>query len=34
MVALLDRWADRSVPADGHERQPVFVFAHGIPARP
>jgi DNA-binding transcriptional ArsR family regulator len=31
---LLARWADRPPPEDGHERQPVFVFAHGIPARP
>lgn len=31
---LLARWADRPAPEDGHERQPVFVFAHGIPARP
>ncbi|MGC5290833.1 ArsR/SmtB family transcription factor [Micromonospora sp. DT231] len=31
---LLARWADRQPPEDGHERQPVFVFAHGIPARP
>ncbi|RLP93029.1 MULTISPECIES: helix-turn-helix transcriptional regulator [unclassified Micromonospora] len=34
MVDLLARWADREVPDDGRDRQPVFVFAHGVPARP
>ncbi|MEV7327085.1 metalloregulator ArsR/SmtB family transcription factor [Micromonospora sp. NPDC093244] len=34
MIDLLARWADRPLPDDGRERQPVFVFAHGIPARP
>ena len=34
LLALIRRWADREVPADGRERGPVFVFAHGIPARP
>ncbi|WP_405430789.1 ArsR/SmtB family transcription factor [Micromonospora sp. NBC_00617] len=31
---LLARWADRPPPEDGQERQPVFVFVHGVPARP
>ncbi|MCO1597750.1 helix-turn-helix domain-containing protein [Micromonospora sp. RHAY321] len=34
MIDLLARWADRPLPDDGRERQPVFVFAHGVPARP
>ncbi|GAB3940524.1 helix-turn-helix domain-containing protein [Micromonospora vulcania] len=34
VVDLLARWADRPVPEDGRDRQPVFVFAHGVPARP
>jgi DNA-binding transcriptional ArsR family regulator len=31
---VLARWADRQLPDDGVERQPVFVFVHGVPARP
>jgi DNA-binding transcriptional ArsR family regulator len=34
LQALLRRWADRDEPDDGRDRSPVFVFAHGIPARP
>ncbi|MCZ7436477.1 metalloregulator ArsR/SmtB family transcription factor [Micromonospora sp. WMMC241] len=34
VVALLTRWADRAVPDDGQTREPVFVFAHGVPSRP
>ncbi|MEU0548165.1 helix-turn-helix domain-containing protein [Micromonospora sp. NPDC005979] len=34
IVAVLTRWGDRELPDDGAERQPVFVFAHGVPARP
>ncbi|SBT44368.1 ArsR/SmtB family transcription factor [Micromonospora auratinigra] len=34
VIALLDRWADRAVPDDDRRREPVFVFAHGVPARP
>jgi DNA-binding transcriptional ArsR family regulator len=34
MLDLIKRWADRDVPDDGADREPVFVFAHGIPARP
>ncbi|MFG2050212.1 ArsR/SmtB family transcription factor [Micromonospora sp. NPDC048935] len=34
MIDLLARWGERAVPDDGVERQPVFVFAYGVPARP
>ncbi|SIN08219.1 ArsR/SmtB family transcription factor [Micromonospora cremea] len=34
IIDLLARWGDREVPDDGRERQPVFVFVHGVPARP
>jgi DNA-binding transcriptional ArsR family regulator len=34
LLALIRCWADRETPADGRPRDPVFVFAHGIPARP
>ncbi|MEU8297400.1 helix-turn-helix domain-containing protein [Micromonospora sp. NPDC048909] len=34
VIDLLARWADRKVPDDGRERQPVFLFAYGIPAQP
>ncbi|TDC33629.1 ArsR family transcriptional regulator [Micromonospora sp. 15K316] len=34
LIDLLARWADREVPDDGRERQPVFVFAYGVPAQP
>ena len=34
LLALIRRWADRETPEDGRDRGPVFVFAHGIPARP
>jgi DNA-binding transcriptional ArsR family regulator len=34
VIALIRRWADRDIPDDGVERGSVFVFAHGIPARP
>jgi DNA-binding transcriptional ArsR family regulator len=32
--ALILRWADRSIPGDGAQRQPVFVFARGVPGQP
>jgi DNA-binding transcriptional ArsR family regulator len=32
--AVLRRWHDRNVPDDDGERTSVFVFAHGVPARP
>ena len=34
VLALIRRWADRETPEDGRQRGQVFVFAHGIPARP
>lgn len=34
MLALTRRWSDRDIPDDGRQRDTVFVFAHGIPARP
>jgi DNA-binding transcriptional ArsR family regulator len=34
VIGLLDRWATREVPDDGQRREPVFVFAHGVPAQP
>ncbi|WP_433282166.1 ArsR/SmtB family transcription factor [Micromonospora sp. CA-244673] len=34
VIDLLDRWADRPVPDDGQRREPVFLFAHGVPGQP
>lgn len=34
LFALIRRWGNRDIPDDGRERGSVFVFAHGIPARP
>lgn len=34
MIAVMQRWARRTIPDDGQEREPVFVFAHGVPAKP
>ncbi|MFC4591107.1 ArsR/SmtB family transcription factor [Sphaerisporangium corydalis] len=34
VIALLDRWASREAPDDGERREPVFVFAFGVPGRP
>ncbi|GAA2280306.1 helix-turn-helix domain-containing protein [Actinomadura luteofluorescens] len=34
ILALLDRWERRDVPGDGQAREPVFLFAHGVPAEP
>ena len=34
MIALIRRWADRELPDDGQQRDPVLVFARGIPGRP
>ena len=31
---VLTRWATRDVPDDGQPREPVFLFAHGVPAQP
>jgi DNA-binding transcriptional ArsR family regulator len=33
LQALVDRWASRK-PSDDQEREPVFFFAHGVPAKP
>lgn len=32
--AVLKRWSERAVPDDDQLREPVFVFAHGVPAQP
>lgn len=34
LLDLIKRWADRDLPDDGAEREPVFVFAHAVPAQP
>ena len=34
IIGLLNRWATREVPDDGQRRDPVFVFAFGVPGRP
>lgn len=34
IVDLLERWAARDVPDDGQRRDPVFLFAYGVPAQP
>ncbi|MEV4120972.1 helix-turn-helix domain-containing protein [Micromonospora sp. NPDC049645] len=34
LIGVLARWADREVPDDDVDRRPVFVFVHGVPARP
>ncbi|MDH2424557.1 helix-turn-helix domain-containing protein [Sphaerisporangium sp. TRM90804] len=34
LTAVLDRWADREIPDDGERRDPVFLFAFGVPGRP
>lgn len=34
VTELFARWADRPAPPDGRQREPVFLFAHGVPARP
>jgi DNA-binding transcriptional ArsR family regulator len=31
---LFHRWGQRKVPDDGQEREPVLVFAYGMPAKP
>ncbi|MFC7382917.1 ArsR/SmtB family transcription factor [Sphaerisporangium rhizosphaerae] len=33
-LELLSRWATREIPDDGRSREPVFVFAFGVPGRP
>ncbi|MCG5439179.1 ArsR/SmtB family transcription factor [Micromonospora foliorum] len=34
LIDVLARWANRDLPDDGADRRPVFVFVHGVPARP
>ncbi|RNI24729.1 ArsR/SmtB family transcription factor [Flexivirga caeni] len=34
VVALLQRWSERTPPDDGAEREPVFVFSQGFPSQP
>ncbi|WP_207939174.1 ArsR/SmtB family transcription factor [Actinomadura darangshiensis] len=34
ILAVLDRWEQRTLSGDGQAREPVFLFAHGVPARP
>jgi len=34
MIDLVHRWSERDVPDDGEPREPVFVFARGLPGRP
>ncbi|MFD2763093.1 ArsR/SmtB family transcription factor [Micromonospora eburnea] len=34
VTALFTRWAERPVPDDGRRREPVFLFAHGVPGQP
>jgi DNA-binding transcriptional ArsR family regulator len=34
VIELFDRWSRRETPDDGRRREPVFVFAHGVPAQP
>lgn len=34
VIGLLDRWATRQVPDDGQDREPVFLFAFGVPGQP
>lgn len=34
VIELFARWGDREVPDDERRREPVFLFAYGVPARP
>jgi DNA-binding transcriptional ArsR family regulator len=34
VVELFNRWADRETPDDGQRREPVFLFAFGLPSEP
>ena len=34
LFEVLDRWAERELPEDGRDRDPVFFFAHAVPAQP
>ncbi len=34
ILAVFDRWAQRDLPDNGQTREPVFLFAYGVPAQP
>ncbi len=34
MIDLFQQWSARQVPDDGQLREPVFVFAYGVPGQP
>lgn len=34
LVELITSWANRAIPDDGQQREPVLVFARGFPAQP
>ena len=34
LIDLIRRWADRPLPDDGVDREPVFVFARAVPGQP
>jgi DNA-binding transcriptional ArsR family regulator len=34
ITVLLRAWSDRELPDDGQTRENVFVFSHGVPAKP
>ncbi len=34
VIALAERWAKRDIPADGQQRDPVFLFTYGVPGQP
>ena len=34
VIEVFGHWSNREVPDDGQRREPVFLFAYGIPARP
>jgi DNA-binding transcriptional ArsR family regulator len=34
VIALAERWADRDIPADGQQRDPVFLFTYGFAGQP
>ena len=34
VLALIERWSEREVPADGRDREPILFFARAFPAQP
>ncbi|RSM45005.1 transcriptional regulator [Actinoplanes sp. ATCC 53533] len=34
LLALVEHWKNRQAPKDGRHRDPVFFFAHAVPAQP